>query len=164
MFHLRLAGGALALIVATGSSVLAHDFRVGDLTIDHPWSRATAPSSQTGAVYFTITNAGEADDRLVGGTTDIADFVEIHLTRFDENGVMQMTPVGGVQVPAGGTAELSPGAYHIMLIGLAAPLVEGESFPLTLVFEASGETVVEVTVEAPGGHGGHGGHGDHTGH
>ena len=41
---------------------------------------------------------------------------------------------------------MKPGGLHIMLMGLAAPLVESESFPLTLTFERAGSLTLEVTV------------------
>jgi copper(I)-binding protein len=51
-----------------------------------------------------------------------------------------------------------------MLVGLSAPLREGATFPLTLVFERAGEITVEVAVERPrpasaaaDAHGSHGG-------
>jgi periplasmic copper chaperone A len=74
---------------------------------------------------------------------------------------MKMRPLDGVEVPAGGTAEFSPGADHIMLIGLKAPLKAGDRFALTLRFEKAGEVAADVAVVAPGdiqgtGHGGHG--------
>ena len=40
---------------------------------------------------------------------------------------MVMKPVSAVAVPAGGTVQLKPGSYHIMLIGLAHPLKAGEA-------------------------------------
>ena len=40
--------------------------------------------------------------------------------------------------------------YHLMLMGLKAPLKAGSSFPLKLKFEKAGEVTVEVTVLPPG--------------
>ena len=45
--------------------------------------------------------------------------------------------------------ELKPGAYHLMLVGLKAPLKAGDTFPMTLKFEKAGEVVVTVNVEQP---------------
>lgn len=40
-----------------------------------------------------------------------------------------------VDLQPGEAAVLRPGGLHVMLIGLRAPLKEGEKFPLTLTFE-----------------------------
>ena len=39
-----------------------------------------------------------------------------------ENGVMRMRETPGVMLPAGQPVVLGPGGYHVMLMGLKAPL------------------------------------------
>ena len=77
----------------------------------------------------------------------------------DGNGVMTMRPVEAIEIPAGGTAELKPGGFHIMFLDLKMGAVEGERFKGTLTFEKAGTVEVEFAVEAMGGAGGHEGHG-----
>jgi hypothetical protein len=60
--------------------------------------------------------------------------------------MMVMQPVERIPVAAGGTTELKPGSYHIMLMELTQPLAVGDTFELTLGFETSGEQVVTVEV------------------
>lgn len=60
---------------------------------------------------------------------------------------MTMRPVpGGLAVPSGQALVLSPGGYHLMLTGLAKPLEAGQSFPLVLSFQRSGDQTVTVEV------------------
>ena len=100
------------------------------------------------AVYMVLANGGAEADSLVAAQADVSNAIEIHETKM-EGDVMRMAQVeGGIEVPAGGQVELRPGGLHVMLIGLEAPLVEGETFPLTLVFEAAGAVEVEVQVES----------------
>jgi hypothetical protein len=126
----------------------AHDdmasFTVGDLVIDNPWARESV--TRTGAAYLTVRNGGDAADRLVGVASEVADRAELH-SSVVQDGVMRMRPVDAVEVPAGGEAVLEPGGLHVMLIGLKAPLEEGDSFALTLVFEDAGEVEVVTTIE-----------------
>lgn len=138
----------LAAIVALCplTSALAHDFKAGDLHIDHPWARATAPQQPNGAAYFTVANEGAAD-RLLEAQSPVADRVELHTHDVDSAGVMRMRQVEAIDLPAGETTALEPGGLHVMLIGLEDHLVEGEAFPLTLVFERAGAVEVEVAVE-----------------
>jgi periplasmic copper chaperone A len=140
----------IAAILALGvvGTTLAQEFRAGDLQIDHPWARATAPQQQNGAAYLTIIHHGSTADRVVGVQSPVAERVELHTHDVDSAGVMRMREVEAVDVPAGETTALRPGHLHVMLIGLEQRLVEGERFPLTLVFEQVGTVEVEVLVES----------------
>ena len=139
---------AALLTLGVAGTSLAHDFRLGDLHIDHPWARATAPQAQNGAAYFTVTNHGSAADRLIEASSPVAATVELHTHDVDSQGVMRMREVEAIDLPAGEATALRPGGLHVMLIGLGDRLVEGEAFPLTLVFEEAGVVEVEVQVEA----------------
>jgi periplasmic copper chaperone A len=136
------------LVLGVIGTTFAHDYRAGELHIDHPWARATAPQQPNGAAYFTVTNHGAGADRIVEAQSPVAATVELHTHDVDSEGVMRMRQVEAIEVPAGDATALRPGGLHVMLIGLEAPLVEGETFPLTLVFEAAGAVEVEVQVES----------------
>ena len=119
------------------------------LTISHPWSRATAPSQKVGAVFMTIEPNGNNEDRLIGAASPAAETVQIH-NHTMVDGVMRMRPVDGVDIPANGAAVLAPGGFHIMLIGLKAPLFEETVIPLTLEFEKAGKVEIEAVIKAAG--------------
>jgi copper(I)-binding protein len=73
---------------------------------------------------------------------------------------MKMRPVEAIDIAPGQRIALKPGGFHLMLMGLAAPLAEGDSFPVTLTFEKAGSVEVEVKVAAAGSmHGEHAGEG-----
>lgn len=121
------------------------------VTVNAPWTRA-AGQGGTGAGFMTLRNAGTAPDRLVSARAAIARTVELH-THIHDNGVMRMRPVPAIEVPARGEVQLRPGGFHLMLIGLTAPLRQGERIPVTLVFERAGEVQVELAVESAGARG-----------
>jgi copper(I)-binding protein len=64
------------------------------------------------------------------------------------DGMMSMREVASIPVPAGEQVVLEPGGYHIMLIDLTAPLVEGETIQLALQFEKAGMVMVTAEVRA----------------
>jgi len=71
----------------------------------------------------------------------------VHRT-VEEGGIMKMEPVmGGIDIPADGTVALKRGGLHVMLMGLKAPLKQGDSVKLTLVFDGGKEIAVEVPVD-----------------
>jgi periplasmic copper chaperone A len=118
-----------------------------DVQITSAWARATPGGAQTAAAYVSL--EAPAGDKLTGASTPAAQKAEIHEMSMD-NGVMKMRPVDGVDLPPGEKVMLKPGGYHIMLTGLAKPLVEGESFPLTLDFAKAGARQVTVSVQKVG--------------
>ncbi|WP_279482954.1 copper chaperone PCu(A)C [Aureimonas sp. SK2] len=144
---LLFAGVALAVAPAASE---AHEFKVGSIAIDHPWSRATPPGAKTGAGYFALSNAGPEADRLVSAASPVARKVEVHEMKIVD-GVMSMKPVeGGLEIPAGGDVALAPGGYHLMMMGIEEPFKEGTMVPLTLVFEKAGSVEVELEVGSMG--------------
>ena len=147
MIRLKVFVAALGVLAILGTAVpaQAHEEKTGDITIVHPWSRPAA-QGHNGVIYLGIENRGAADDRLVAVSTPLATKVEFHQSTMEE-GIHRMEQVESIVVPAGGTVELAPGGLHIMLIGLKAPLVAGESFPMTLVFVRGGRIEVEVKIE-----------------
>jgi copper(I)-binding protein len=142
--------GISALMVATGRQALAEEFKTGGISIAQPWSRATPGGATVGAGYLTITNGGDAADRLVSATAEVAGRAEIHQMSMT-GGVMKMRPVPeGVELPANGTVALAPASYHLMLLGLKRPLKAGDTFAGTLTFERAGTVDVTFVVEAMG--------------
>ena len=103
--------------------------------------------ANTGA-FMIIKNSGNLPDKLVAADSDVAENVEIHLSEMKED-VMIMRQVDGVDIPANGQAELKPGGYHIMLIGIKQDLKEDDVVTLILVFEKSDNITVEAEVRMP---------------
>jgi copper(I)-binding protein len=164
--RLRMAAGrtgvaacAAALLLVASQPLQAHEFKLKDLEIEHPWSRATPEGAKVAAGYFKIENDGSAPDRLVAVTGEIAGRAEIHEMAVDDSGVMTMRPLAdGIEIPADGTVELKPGSYHVMFMDLKRGVKEGERFKGTLTFEKAGTVEVEFSVDKMGGdHEGHGG-------
>lgn len=145
MIRKNIAIGALLVASLAFGSAQAHGFKVGEIEIGHPYSRAMLPVAKVGGGYLKLTNKG-TDDRLVSATSDRAGSVEFHEMKMD-GGVMQMRELpNGVNLPAGATVELKPGGYHVMFMNVAQPFKEGEMIKTTLVFEKAGPVDVEFSV------------------
>ncbi len=147
MKRLIIAGAFLAA-VATGGQAFAGDVSVGTLTLHQAWARASIGPAKAGAAYLTIVNKGDEVDRLLSIETPVAKVAQIH-TNIMTNGIMKMRRVEAVEIALGEPVVLGPGGLHIMLMGLKAPLREGESFPLVLTFENAGPIEIPVEIEAP---------------
>ena len=152
-----LALGAALTLGLTAPVLMAQDANV-DIT--DAWARATPGGAQTAAAYVTLVSP--AGDRLTGVSTPAAQKAELHSMTMD-GGVMKMRQVDAIDLPAGQAVTLKPGGYHIMLTGLAKPLQEGQSFPLTLTFAKAGPREISVTVQKAGSMGPSGQAGGGTG-
>lgn len=152
---LLIATAGLAAAGTSGKRAAAHGYKLGSLEIGHPWSRATAATAPTAGAYMKITNGGATADRLVGAKSPAADKVEVHEMKM-EGSIMRMRELEkGLEIPAGATVTLEPGGYHLMLIGLKAPLQQGTRVPLTVMFEKAGSIDIELAIAAMGATPGH---------
>ncbi len=150
MFRISTLAFGLMLGTFTPNLALAHEYKLGSITIGHPWTRATPPGASTGGAYLKLSNTGTVADRLTGGSVELAAKFEIHEMSVT-NGVMTMQAVPkGLEIPPSGEVILKPGSFHVMFIGLKAPIKVGTPVKGTLVFEKAGMIEVEFKVEPIG--------------
>lgn len=147
----RVLSSIAAALILTGlvsGGAVAHEFKVGDLRIEHPWTRAVATKAATAAGYVAIHNIGKESDRLIGASTPHARTIEIHEMTMVGN-VMRMRPVaGGVQIRPGESVRIAPNGLHLMIVGPDEGFVLGARIPMTLEFERAGKVEVELAVES----------------
>ena len=149
---------ALALLI---QPLAAHEFKAGDVTIGHPWTRATPTGAKVAGGYLKLTNGGKQADKLVGASAEGVEAVEIHEMAVVDN-IMTMREVkGGLEIKPGETVELKPASFHMMMMGLKEPFKEGQMIKGTLKFEHAGTVSVEFKVEALGAKEAAGGHDNH---
>ena len=130
--------------------IAAAAIKVGALTIEQPWLRATLPGAKVAGGYLTITNSGATSDRLVSASIPGAASGEVHEMKLDGE-IMRMRPVdGGLEVGPGQSVELKPGGFHVMFLDLAAPLKDGENVRGSVTFAKAGTVPVTFHV---GGYG-----------
>ena len=126
----------LSLVVAR--SAYAASFKLGGITISHPW---VAPSaSDVAALFLEMRNDGPRPDRLIAATTPIAGlmiFRERDGTPLEYYDLLPKRPV-----------SLQPGRRYIALRALKVPLALDDTFPVTLHFAEAGSITATAVVEA----------------
>ncbi len=116
------------------------------ITIHEPWTRATPPGAKVAGGFATLENPGDEADRLIGGSFELSERVEIHEMKMAD-GVMRMSELeNGLELPAGGKVVLKPGSFHLMFMGLTGAPKAGETVSGTLVFERAGAVPVTFQV------------------
>ncbi|WP_158260117.1 copper chaperone PCu(A)C [Zobellella endophytica] len=127
------------------------------VTVSEGYVRATPPMGPNTAAFMQLENGGDQERILVAVSSPAAEKVELHSVQ-EQDGVMQMRPVDGIPVPAGGKVSLQPGGLHIMLLGVKQPLAEEDEVTLELHWD-NGDTeqltlpVRDIRAQMQYGHG-----------
>lgn len=104
------------------------------------YAAATKPKQKSADVYARFVNV-ETTDRLVGADSPVCRRVELVAgdgtkLRYEDFGFQEDVEIG-----------FREGARHLRLVGLRHPLEHGQSFVVTLHFEADGPLELNVTVQ-----------------
>lgn len=137
---------ALAALAACGPATPPAPV-VPTVAVTDAWCRPSPNAVPNGGCFATFLSS--TDDRLTGGASPRAAQLQVHEMSMAD-GMMRMRELTeGLPLPAGEAVSLAPGGNHIMLMGLTAPLVEGETVPLTLRFASAPEVTVQAQVRKP---------------
>lgn len=127
--------------------VLFLSFQVSaGVSIKDPWIRETVPGQSVAAGYMTISSNTETE--LIGGTTAIAENIEVHEMRM-QGDIMKMRKLDKLVIKPGQPIVLSPSGYHLMLGNIRQPLRDGDTIPITLFFNNLDGTVDKATLAIP---------------
>lgn len=133
------------LLGCTGAMLLSASIYAGDFQIENAWARATSPGQDAAMVDLTIT--GKRAATLVSVSSPAARTVELH-SMTHEHGMMKMREAKTMELPAGEPVNLGKHGYHLMLIGLNAPLKAGDTVPLTLGIKVDERHVLKIEAKA----------------
>jgi copper(I)-binding protein len=112
------------------------------------WARPPAASRNQTGLFLVLENHSAQKRAVVGGSSDAAEKVELHEMK-TMGGMMRMSQVSQVDVPANGRTELKPGGLHIMLFGVKGKPKEGDTFVVTLKLDNGATVPVKATFRQP---------------
>jgi copper(I)-binding protein len=141
------SAAALIASAACGEKVAESSQASAGLSVRGAWARAADSGAMT-AVYFTLANDAEASDTLTGVSSPDANLTEMHIST-QRNGMMHMSPVTALPVPAMDSVSFRPLGAHVMLTGVVRPLTEGDSVTATLSFVSGATLTVRAGVRKP---------------
>lgn len=122
--------------------------RSDGIAVVDAWARPSPATVTDAAVYVSMANAGGVDDEIVAMASERCVSVIPHVTSFDDDGVASMNDVGdALSLPAGDAIEMEPNGLHLMCLGIDAPFVVGETFPIDIEFSRQGLVSAPVVVE-----------------
>jgi len=169
---LVFAVGAFAWIAFGASAPLrANPLQI---EVESAWARP-AIAQGNGSAYFVMRNTGDQPATLVGASSSVARYTEIHETyvihpdapHADDHAhhdhghehhdhdhealgsasmMLGMRKIEALELAPGQEIAFEPGGYHIMLIELLEPLAWGDTFEVVLHFEGGHSVSVPVSV------------------
>lgn len=120
------------------------------IVVRDPFVHATVHKEKVHTGYLILENHSDTSDRLMVVRSDIANHIEIHETRVENNTIKMRKVADGLEVGAHDTVTLRPGGYHLMFFDLHKALDDGESFEACLEFEKSGKINAVFDVKSVG--------------
>lgn len=137
----------LSIAGCSGGASQAPSGVAAKVEVSGAWARPSMSMDGAIAIYFVMKNTGGADDALVKAETPVG-MASLHETVAGDSGMMGMQPVAKIAIPKGGTTELKPGGYHVMVEKLTQTVAPGSTIDVTLTFEKSGTQTVKAEVRA----------------
>jgi len=137
----------IAVFVISTTDLAAHEYKIGNLKILHPYIIEIPPRAVVAGGYMKIVNTSNQFDRLNAVVVKFAKSAKIHEMKM-ENDVMKMREAkDGLIIPAHGSVELKQRGYHIMFMNITKSMTAGETYEGILFFEKSGNIKVLFSVE-----------------
>ena len=129
---------AMATLALTGCS------KKSGIAIEDVYAYAT-PQMGAVAVFMTVENNTDTDDRLTGFVPESARRAELHTMSMNGD-IMQMRRVEGYDIAAGETLSLDEAGNHIMIFDRTSDWNAGDTFKAVATFEKAGEVPVTIMV------------------
>ena len=116
------------------------------LQISEAWVPAASQVGIDVPLLMTIKNGSDDADSLLRVRCPIANFSEKHTVDRGE-GSPAMRAISSIPVAPRTVVVLKPDQYHLMLVQTRQPLVAGETFNCSVVFQKAGTVETEVHIK-----------------
>lgn len=120
------------------------------VTIENPWVRSSEYSAKAGGmtgIFGKFTNHTDKVVTIIGGKTEMSMMVQTHEVK---DGMMTEKK-GGIEIKPGETVTLEPGGLHIMIMDIAKPIVAGDKFDFTFLFDGADPQTFTLTAKDSAG-------------
>lgn len=123
----------------------SEEIGVDKLSFENFYARASIGKNQNSVVYGKVTITS-GSDILIKASSSASKLVKLH-RHLNDNGVMRMREVNrGFKVAKDRPLVMKPSGYHIMLMNLFRPLLEGSLLDIELTFASGAKAFLTVPV------------------
>ena len=134
---------ALVYLFSAGLSSLPHASEL--LHWKDTWVRSMPPGARVSAAYGMLMNHSDQTVTLSTVSSEISGSAEMHEV-IAEGDQRRMAELKSIDIAPHETLVFEPGGRHIMLLDIAAPLVEGENVEICAVSAAGTRACTESAV------------------
>ncbi len=116
-----------------------------NLQITDAWIKNLPMAVPVRAGYMHIFNNQSLEITIVSLESKSFESIEIHQS-LEIDGMMSMRPVDTLPIPAGGSLELAPGGFHLMMMNPLEQLIPGKKITVTLHYQDKKTQTIEMEV------------------
>ena len=115
------------------------------ILVENAWVREAPPGAQMMSAYMTLKNTGPDDIVLASVESPAFTMVMLHKSEIVD-GIARMSHQDELLIPAGGSVELKPGSFHLMMPAPDERLRSGDRVEFNLIFADGSTTRVQADV------------------
>ena len=115
------------------------------ILVENAWVREAPPGAQMMSAYMTVKNTGPDDIVLASVGSPTFTMVMMHKSEIVD-GIARMSHQDELLIPAGGSVELKPGSFHLMMPAPDERLRSGDRVEFNLIFTDGGTARVQADV------------------
>lgn len=140
-------------LVAASLAMPAYAHHDGDsataagIVISHAHTIEVSETAHSIDVFVTIENTSDQAITLTAASVDFAAGGILQAPAIDDNGVMSVREISGLQIAPGQTLTMQPNGVHMVFHGVQQSFEAGEHFHADLTFDTAGVIEIEVEVE-----------------
>ncbi len=116
-----------------------------NLQITDAWIKNLPMAVPVRAGYMHIANHQSLEVTIVSLQSKSFESIEIHQS-LEADGMMTMRPVDRLSIPVGGSLELAPGGFHLMMMHPLEQLIPGQKVSVTLHYQDQKTQTIEMVV------------------
>ncbi len=117
-----------------------------NLVVSDAWIREAPANTMVLAGYIMIDNSDDHKHQLLGASSSVFEWIEMHRTVHDGN-IVRMVPLDSLTLAPGGRLVMEPGGNHLMLMNPNTQLRAGDEVTITLRFQDGLELTVPFQVK-----------------
>jgi hypothetical protein len=121
-----------------------------EIIIQDAFAIKSVPTAKSGAIFMTIHNQGDSEERLLSAKTEVAKMAHLHTHKMVDDVMKMIHLKDGFKIPAKSMIHLARGGQHIMLMGIDKLLKKHETFDLNLKFKNAGNITASVVFHGAG--------------
>lgn len=115
------------------------------VAIMNSWVREALPGAGVNAGYMTLFNVSDQDLTITKIESESFGSIEIHQMA-PVDGMMQMSEIKDMLIPAKQSVELAPGGKHLMMMDPSKDFIQGQTVEMSLTFDTGSIQLMTVPV------------------